>query len=129
MFLYDVNRPVDGAWRSPYAPTPHTDTPLHGVTEPTVRWHTHLSLVHSLSPNSSPSSSLPPRRASSVGSSQLAAALIPVKLGPRPRLSGSVGLSGSPRLPRSSHYPWLEWAHYHRRLQDTATTESIPLCA
>lgn len=48
MFLNDVNRPVDGAWRSPHAPTPHTDTPLHGATEATVGWHTHLPLVHSL---------------------------------------------------------------------------------
>lgn len=48
VFLYDVNRPVDGAWRSPHAPTPHTETLLHGVTEPTVGRHTHLSLVHSL---------------------------------------------------------------------------------
>lgn len=73
----------------------------------------------------SPSSSLPSRRASSVAPSQLAAALIPVKPGP-PRPA----LSGSPRLPGSSHYPsWLERARYHRRLQDAATLESIRLGA
>lgn len=79
----------------------------------------------SLSLSLSPSSSLPSRRASSVAPSQLAAALIPVKPGP-PRPA----LSGSPRLPGSSHSPsWLERARYHRRLQDAATLESIPLGA
>lgn len=48
VFLYDVNRPVDGAGRSPNAPAPHADTPLHGVTEPTVCRHTHLPLVPAL---------------------------------------------------------------------------------
>lgn len=43
--VQDVNRPVDGAGRSPNAPAPHTDTPLHGVTEATVWRHTHLPLV------------------------------------------------------------------------------------
>lgn len=48
VFLYDVNGPVDGAGRSPNAAAPHTDTPLHGVTEPTVCRHTHLPSVPSL---------------------------------------------------------------------------------
>jgi len=37
-----------GTRRSPYAPAPHSDTPLHGGTEATVCWHTHLSLAYSL---------------------------------------------------------------------------------
>lgn len=48
VFLYDVNGPVDGAGRSPNAPAPHTDTPLHGVTEPAVCRHTHLPFVPAL---------------------------------------------------------------------------------
>lgn len=84
-----------------------------------------LSLKSTLSLALSPSSSLPSRRASSVAPSQLAAALIPVKPGP-PRPA----LSGSPRLPGSSHSPsWLERARYRRRLQDAATLESIRLGA
>ncbi|TNN77057.1 hypothetical protein EYF80_012695 [Liparis tanakae] len=41
--------------------------------------------------------------------SLLVDALIPVKPGPLPRLFRSVGLSGSPRLPRNSHYLLQEW--------------------
>lgn len=58
---------------------------------------------------SSPSSSRPLHCSLSLGSPQLVNALIPVKLGPLPRLSCSVGLTGSPRLPRSSHYLWQGW--------------------